>query len=76
MELFPLRRADEASGIVVVIDVIRAFTTAAVAFAAGADRILLEQERSAILDRLIAGLPSSLPTWPRRPASFKLDRRI
>jgi 2-phosphosulfolactate phosphatase len=37
----PLEKCHEATGIVVVIDVLRAFTTSAYAFAAGADEIIL-----------------------------------
>jgi 2-phosphosulfolactate phosphatase len=37
----PLHTCDQATGVVVVIDVIRAFTTAAFAFAAGAESITL-----------------------------------
>ena len=37
---YPLEKAHLASGVVVVIDVLRAFTTAALAFDAGADKII------------------------------------
>ncbi|MDF1519418.1 MAG: 2-phosphosulfolactate phosphatase [Brevefilum sp.] len=39
-EYFPLSRVQEAHGVVVVIDVLRAFTTAAYAFDRGAEKIL------------------------------------
>ena len=40
-EFLPLSGADNASGVVVVIDVVRAFTTAAFIFDAGAAEIIL-----------------------------------
>ncbi len=43
-EFLPLSGADTASGVVVVIDVVRAFTTAAYAFAAGASAITVTGE--------------------------------
>ena len=49
-----LRNCTEASGTVVVVDVIRAFTVAAYAFAAGARDVLLvgtEEEALALRDR-------------------------
>ena len=39
-----LRGAQEAEGAVIIIDVFRAFTTAAVAFSRGADKIILVAE--------------------------------
>ncbi|HNR46444.1 MAG TPA: 2-phosphosulfolactate phosphatase [Anaerolineaceae bacterium] len=48
-EFLPLSGADNASGAVVVIDVVRAFTTAAYAFAAGASAITVTGEISAAL---------------------------
>ena len=40
IQYFPLAEADQATGTVIVIDVLRAFTTAAFAFAQGVSRIL------------------------------------
>lgn len=64
--------AEEAQGVVVVIDVIRAFTTAAFAFAAGAERIMLV----ATVDEAL-NLRQRFPQWlvmgevdGRAPSSF------
>ena len=63
-----LKTCSQATGLVVVIDVIRAFTTAAFAFAAGANSITLvstvegaTQLRDQIPDGLIMGEVMGLP---------------
>ena len=51
----PLETCSEATGTVVVIDVLRAFTCAAFAFSAGAKEIILVQETADYLESLLQG---------------------
>ncbi|MCI0521281.1 MAG: 2-phosphosulfolactate phosphatase, partial [Chloroflexi bacterium] len=50
IEFTPIERCHKAQGVAVVIDVLRAFTTAAFAFAAGAEEILLTDTVENALD--------------------------
>jgi len=58
-EYFPLSRVEQAHGVIVVIDVLRAFTTAAYAFERGAEKILPVSTISAAFT-LQAQFPESL----------------
>lgn len=59
INILPLDQCAQARGVVVAVDVVRAFTTAAFAFAAGAERILLVSTAEEALD-LKQSLPGSL----------------
>ncbi len=70
--LVPARRAGQVTGAVVVVDVLRAFTTAAYAFAAGAQRIWLVSSVAEAL-AVKAARPGTLAMgsdWGRRVPGF------
>ena len=85
-----VRDAREAEGTVIVIDVFRAFTTAAIAFANGATQITLVAEaddalalhRSGVGDVLMGEVdgkrPDGFPLWQLAPRDIpsRFDRQV